>query len=298
MTSTGPGIVYEWLKTLQLCQYVEAFVDNGYDDLEVCKQIGDPDLDAIGVFLPHHRKRIHDAVTRLKDEDKQSASGLYFTLEPLIPTLTASRSWTDQIGMRCKDSHQNLSFRKRELVVYPKLKLKIMIRDKLIRDGINLAKPPYSNKVSLTCTLKPLANSRNSAINTKTPNLSSIVINTKTLKLSNNAIDTKMPNLSKIDIHTNTPNLSNKPINTDLPNLSINAINTKTPNLSSNVIHTNTPNLSNNTINTKMPNLSKTDIHTNTPTLSHKPIHTNTANISNKPINTNLRKLSNNAINK
>ncbi|KAG8011317.1 Sterile alpha motif domain-containing protein 5, partial [Nibea albiflora] len=35
---------------------------------------------------------------------------------------------------------------RRELVIYPKLKLKIMIRDKLIRDGINLARPPYSNK--------------------------------------------------------------------------------------------------------------------------------------------------------
>ncbi|XP_005883872.1 PREDICTED: sterile alpha motif domain-containing protein 5 [Myotis brandtii] len=39
------NIVYEWLKALQLPQYAESFVDNGYDDLEVCKQIGDPDLD-------------------------------------------------------------------------------------------------------------------------------------------------------------------------------------------------------------------------------------------------------------
>ncbi|XP_026773934.2 SAM and SH3 domain-containing protein 1a isoform X2 [Pangasianodon hypophthalmus] len=146
MMSTGPSIVYEWLKTLQLCQYAEAFVDNGYDDLEVCKQIGDPDLDAIGVFIPHHRQRIHDAVTRLKNEDKQAASGLYFTLEPLIPSLRGSRSWTDQIEMTCTGSHRNLTLRNRELVVYPKLKLKIMIRDKLVRDGINLARPPYSNK--------------------------------------------------------------------------------------------------------------------------------------------------------
>ncbi|KAK2531412.1 hypothetical protein Q9233_005664 [Columba guinea] len=56
------NIVYEWLKTLQLLQYAESFVDNGYDDLEVCKQIGDPDLDAIGVAVPHHRRRIHEAV--------------------------------------------------------------------------------------------------------------------------------------------------------------------------------------------------------------------------------------------
>uniref|UniRef100_A0A3B3SV06 Sterile alpha motif domain-containing protein 5 n=1 Tax=Paramormyrops kingsleyae TaxID=1676925 RepID=A0A3B3SV06_9TELE len=170
MMSNGPTIVYEWLKTLRLCQYVESFVDNGYDDLEVCKQIGDPDLDAIGVFIPHHRQRIHDAVQRLKEEDKDAASGLYFTLEPMplssdIYTshmveqyeskLRGSKSWTEPKSERvprsqgCPSTHRNLTLgHHKELVVYPKLKLKIMIRDKLIRDGINLKKPPYSNKVS------------------------------------------------------------------------------------------------------------------------------------------------------
>ncbi|KFO69720.1 Sterile alpha motif domain-containing protein 5, partial [Cuculus canorus] len=75
------NIVYEWLKTLQLPQYAQSFVDNGYDDLEVCKQIGDPDLDAIGVAVPQHRRRLHRAVRRLKEAD-EAAAGLYFTLEP------------------------------------------------------------------------------------------------------------------------------------------------------------------------------------------------------------------------
>ncbi|KAG7508132.1 SAM and SH3 domain-containing 1 isoform X2 [Solea senegalensis] len=168
MTSNGPVIVYEWLKTLQLAQYVESFVDNGYDDLEVCKQIGDPDLDAIGVYIPHHRQRIHDAVRRLKEEAKETASALYFTLEPMPPAaeiytshmvdqyeskLRGSKSWTepnsDRVGRigGYLGAQRNLTLgNRRELVIYPKLKLKIMIRDKLIRDGINLAKPPYSNK--------------------------------------------------------------------------------------------------------------------------------------------------------
>ncbi|XP_010582830.1 PREDICTED: sterile alpha motif domain-containing protein 5 [Haliaeetus leucocephalus] len=119
------NIVYEWLKTLQLPQYAESFVDNGYDDLEVCKQIGDPDLDAIGVAVPHHRRRIHEAVRRLKEAD-ETAAGLYFTLEPQPPPPPAGGGG---------------------LAAYPRLKLKIMIRDKLVRDGINLSKPPYSNKV-------------------------------------------------------------------------------------------------------------------------------------------------------
>ncbi|XP_051731617.1 SAM and SH3 domain-containing protein 1a isoform X9 [Ctenopharyngodon idella] len=176
MMANGPNIVYEWLKTLQLCQYVEAFVDNGYDDLEVCKQIGDPDLDAIGVFIPHHRQRIHDAVQRLKDDDKETATGLYFTLEPMPPVspmytsrlveqhesrLRGSRSWTEQCSDRAARSvgymgaSRNLTLgNRKELEIYPKLKLKIMIRDKLIRDGINLARQPYSNKKSaVVCPL-------------------------------------------------------------------------------------------------------------------------------------------------
>ncbi|XP_059368633.1 SAM and SH3 domain-containing protein 1a isoform X7 [Carassius carassius] len=196
MMTSGPSIVYEWLKTLQLCQYVEAFVDNGYDDLEVCKQIGDPDLDAIGVFIPHHRQRIHDAVQRLKDHDKETATGLYFTLEPMPPVspifrsrmaekceprLRGSRSWTEQSSDRAARSmgasrNLTLGYRK-ELEVYPKLKLKIMIRDKLIRDGINLAKQPYSNKKSaVVCPLwlRPREDLSNPHSNTQDGSLDNI----------------------------------------------------------------------------------------------------------------------------
>nr|XP_061785738.1 SAM and SH3 domain-containing protein 1-like isoform X2 [Nerophis lumbriciformis] len=156
MTSTGPVIVFEWLKTLQLAQYVEAFVDNGYDDLEVCKQIGDPDLDAIGVYVAHHRQRIHEAVRRLKEEAKDAANGLYFTLEPITTSghMRASKSWTEVsserggrgVGYIGAQRNLTLGNNRREMVIYPKLKLKIMIRDKLIRDGVNLARLPYSNK--------------------------------------------------------------------------------------------------------------------------------------------------------
>ncbi|XP_074845210.1 sterile alpha motif domain-containing protein 5 [Carettochelys insculpta] len=158
------NIVYEWLKTLQLSQYAESFVDNGYDDLEVCKQIGDPDLDAIGVSVPQHRRRILEAVVRLKEED-ETAAGLYFTLEPQqqqgspSPQIYTShlmeqyeaKAWREPnprhgLWNQAPPRNQKLAPHSREVVIYPKLKLKIMIRDKLIRDGINLSKPPYSNK--------------------------------------------------------------------------------------------------------------------------------------------------------
>uniref|UniRef100_A0A8C5SZ48 Sterile alpha motif domain-containing protein 5 n=1 Tax=Laticauda laticaudata TaxID=8630 RepID=A0A8C5SZ48_LATLA len=160
------NVVYEWLKTLKLTQYAESFVDNGYDDLEVCKQIGEPDLDAIGVSLPHHRRRLHEAVRRLKEEDETTA-GLYFTLEPqpprrgspgldistgrLVETRQA-KTWKDPPHQTPPPGHSRGAPRKmevnsKELITYPKLRLKIMIRDKLIRDGIALSKPPYSSKV-------------------------------------------------------------------------------------------------------------------------------------------------------
>ncbi|XP_059697699.1 SAM and SH3 domain-containing protein 1-like isoform X2 [Haemorhous mexicanus] len=149
------NIVYEWLKTLQLPQYAESFVDNGYDDLEVCKQIGDPDLDAIGVAVPHHRRRIHEAVRRLKEADERAA-GLYFTLEPPPPSPAPAGRCPRRAGgpeeprrgaaPRARPGGRRGAAGGGGLVAYPRLKLKIMIRDKLIRDGINLSKPPYSNK--------------------------------------------------------------------------------------------------------------------------------------------------------
>ncbi|XP_060061362.1 sterile alpha motif domain-containing protein 5 isoform X2 [Erinaceus europaeus] len=153
------NIVYEWLRALQLPQYAESFVDNGYDDLEVCKQIGDPDLDAIGVLAPAHRRRILEAVRRLREQDA-AAAGLYFTLEPQPPpaapgppAAAAAAAVAGSAGRRgepCGGSAQGPRGepRVRELVSYPKLKLKIMIRDKLVRDGIHLSKPPYSRKVT------------------------------------------------------------------------------------------------------------------------------------------------------
>lgn len=151
------NIVYEWLKALQLPQYAESFVDNGYDDLEVCKQIGDPDLDAIGVLAPAHRRRILEAVHRLREQDA-AAAGLYFTLEPqpvppapLVEVVPPGRRGEpcggSAQGTRGDPRGQPSAPRSRELVSYPKLKLKIMIRDKLVRDGIHLSKPPYSRKV-------------------------------------------------------------------------------------------------------------------------------------------------------
>ncbi|KAG8194641.1 hypothetical protein JTE90_003114 [Oedothorax gibbosus] len=72
------NIVREWLRSLDLENYYEAFVDNGYDDLEMCKQIGDPDLDAIGVRSAKDRQTVKGAVRTLLEK---GGTSVYISLE-------------------------------------------------------------------------------------------------------------------------------------------------------------------------------------------------------------------------
>ena len=71
------NIVREWLRTLDLSHHLDNFIDNGYDDLETCKQIGEEDMDAIGVQEPRQREDLRQAVARLKQE---GGTAVYFTL--------------------------------------------------------------------------------------------------------------------------------------------------------------------------------------------------------------------------
>ena len=58
--------VERWLEGLGLDGYCQSFVDNGYDELELCRQIGLADLDAIGVSTATDRARILQAVNQLQ----------------------------------------------------------------------------------------------------------------------------------------------------------------------------------------------------------------------------------------
>lgn len=175
------NIVAEWLRSLHLGQYAESFIDNGYDDLEICKQVGDPDLDAIGVFNPVHRSRLLQSVKTLREE---GAASVYFTLEEsaavheecLCDNVSARSSRTS--SGRCSDkeavastarhlpgttspgasssaeSAQELTKYldeyeegKAELVKIPRIQLKLLLRDKLTQDGIRLSCQPYSTSV-------------------------------------------------------------------------------------------------------------------------------------------------------
>lgn len=160
------NIVAEWLRSLRLEQYAESFIDNGYDDLEICKQVGDPDLDAIGVFNASHRARLLQSVKTLREE---GAASVYLTLEASSLTqddcssdnVSASSSRTGKLDRNCSpggfssaesgpEIHKYLDEYeegKAELVKIPRIQLKILLREKLLQDGIRLSCQPYSNSV-------------------------------------------------------------------------------------------------------------------------------------------------------
>ncbi|XP_025424740.1 uncharacterized protein LOC112693762 [Sipha flava] len=155
-SKNGSNIVVEWLRSLHLGQYSDSFLDNGYDDLEICKQVGDPDLDAIGVFNPSHRNRLLQSVRTLREE---GAASVYFTLEESAAIqeeckYAAAKECSTSPGHSSGSSTQELQQvhydeyeeGKAELVRIPKLQLKLLLRDKLLQDGIRLSSQPYTTQ--------------------------------------------------------------------------------------------------------------------------------------------------------
>lgn len=158
------NIVENWLKSLNLTNYAQQFLDNGYDDLEICKQIGDPDLDAIGVENKKDRGAILDAVKVLKEK---GGTHVYFTLKeeheekpearehvPVRPTLDNLLSDVPPPSQSPgKDKQDEFVPSQETLVTYPKLKLTVILRDKVFADQIDLAGPPYTAPVSIAYTM-------------------------------------------------------------------------------------------------------------------------------------------------
>ncbi|XP_062122222.1 sterile alpha motif domain-containing protein 5 isoform X6 [Drosophila sulfurigaster albostrigata] len=117
------NIVCEWLRALGLAQYAESFLDNGYDDLEICKQVGDPDLDAIGVDNPSHRHKLLKSIRSLREK---GAASVYFMLND-----PNSLSGSMEILCETPPSHE----------------LELVLAEQLETDGVRLTAHPYSTPV-------------------------------------------------------------------------------------------------------------------------------------------------------
>jgi hypothetical protein len=175
------NIVEEWLRSLNLVHYTQAFLDNGYDDLEICKQIGDPDLDAIGVDEESHRKDILKAVQVLREKggthvyfilenpDYQEHNGIYSDtgfldreLPPVPHDYSGDEGEEDGDGLEraigtCPQplkapgskGDEGYAEGRKAFVTYPKLQLTSIVRDKLLADSIDLLKEPYTTQVRI-----------------------------------------------------------------------------------------------------------------------------------------------------
>ncbi|XP_061193520.1 SAM and SH3 domain-containing protein 1-like isoform X2 [Saccostrea echinata] len=155
------NIIGDWLKSISLEIYTEAFIDNGYDELEVCKQIGKPDLDAIGVTNEVHRQIILQAVTKIKEE---GATSVYFTLETsdvavIEPNLSEKQGPPNRRNSTNVEAQRTASRMScvggggpEEMVtIYPRAQLRMIVRDKLVQDNIDLLSPPYTRRDWTAC---------------------------------------------------------------------------------------------------------------------------------------------------
>ena len=71
------NIVRLWLKFLDIEEYTQRFLDNGYDDLEIVKLIGEEDLEAIGIDNKRDKEMLLVSVKTLKE---QGAAWVYLLL--------------------------------------------------------------------------------------------------------------------------------------------------------------------------------------------------------------------------
>ncbi|KAH9505577.1 Sterile alpha motif domain-containing protein 5 [Bulinus truncatus] len=172
MASGSNSIVEDWLRSVDLVQYTQSFLDNGYDDLEVCKQIGEDDLDAIGVPKDEHREKLMRAVKVLREE---GGAAVYFTLEECDTCQSGDET---EVGEGHDDDPCPSSvcgvvvsghvkqgggavrldaydMGKTTLVTYPKVQLKLILRDKLVEDNIDLAGPPFTTSNTLVSPSGP-----------------------------------------------------------------------------------------------------------------------------------------------
>lgn len=122
------NIVCEWLRALGLSQYAESFLDNGYDDLEICKQVGDPDLDAIGVQNPQHRQKLLKSIRLLREK---GAASVYIQLSDPNSSLHLMDNCSDGL----------------ERDILSLNGLENLLKEQLEADGVCLTAHPYSTPV-------------------------------------------------------------------------------------------------------------------------------------------------------
>lgn len=111
--------VEDWLRSLGLICYAQSFYDNGYENLDICRQIQEQDLAVIGIDNVKDKSDILAGVCRLKQK------AVYFELEPEEDLSSANVP------------------RK-----YDPFLLITLVKAELENDNVQLTEPPYFYPVS------------------------------------------------------------------------------------------------------------------------------------------------------
>lgn len=86
-----PASVEELLQKINLPEHISVFVLNGYEDLELFKEIEPSDLDYLGIINSEHRAKILTAVQLLHDLDCEYKSKVLHVLS--ISSMDVLRFW-------------------------------------------------------------------------------------------------------------------------------------------------------------------------------------------------------------
>jgi len=134
--SISVSAIQFWLSSLGLSCHLPTFLDNGYDDLEICKKIGPGDLTAMGVTELQDRTRILAAVAEL-----------------LVGGATQVYIRAAGCGWRVQEEEAGKS--RQEI---PANLLMQMLKMKMKTEGVNLVEYPFQNLGYLPLPLIYLSN--------------------------------------------------------------------------------------------------------------------------------------------
>ena len=86
--------IYEWLEKAGMSQYAEGFVDNGYDTPDLCAELQNDDLTAIGVTNKKHRtvlfSKARELLNLLKNSETTDGPVVKQQAAPVSPIVVAT----------------------------------------------------------------------------------------------------------------------------------------------------------------------------------------------------------------
>ena len=70
--------IEQWLSSLRFKQYTQLFIDNGYDDFELCKHLRENDFDLMGITIPIVKAEFLSSVNSLSLKHAQKCGPCLF----------------------------------------------------------------------------------------------------------------------------------------------------------------------------------------------------------------------------